>query len=238
MTSGGAFGYNVGEGNEIMNERLNEVLESKEVLIFDFDGTMTGTEHFNYLVHKKNWKKYGIDLTEDEYKKVMGKTVVDLKERIKDDYGDINAQVLINEYVNGFLELTKNEDLTMYPFVQQALQNSDGKKIYILSNQSTRIIDACIEKWGIRDKFEKIISLMDLKDLKKIDYYRDTEKYFGAPQADCVLFEDTQKNIDDGMSCGIYTVAVKHQFNNPVADLIIDVTSKGSECCQCKCCHK
>ena len=78
MTSGGAFGYNVGEGNEIMNERLNEVLESKEVLIFDFDGTMTGTEHFNYLVHKKNWKKYGIDLTEDEYKKVMGKTVVDL----------------------------------------------------------------------------------------------------------------------------------------------------------------
>lgn len=210
-----------------MNERLNEILESKKVLIFDFDGTMTDTEHFNYLVHKKNWKKYGIDLTVDEYKAVMGKTVVDLKERIKDGYGDVDAHTLIDEYINGFLELTKNDSLPMYPYVQQVLKNCDGKKVYILSNQSARIINACLEKWGITNKFDKIISLIDAKDIKKIDYYRDTEKYFGAPQADCVLFEDTQKNIDDGMACGIYTVAIKHQFNNPVADLIIDVTDTG-----------
>lgn len=222
-----------------MDERLNEVLENKKVLIFDFDGTMTDTEKFNYLVHKKNWRKYGIDLTEDGYKEIMGKPVVDIKERVKSTYGDIDLdeRTLIDEYIDGFIELTQNEELPLFAYIQDIMQNCEDKKLYILSNQSTRIIGACLEKWGIKNKFTKIISLLKEKDIKKIDYYRDTEKFFGATQADCVLFEDTQKNIDDGMSCGIFTVGIKHQFNNPVADLIIDVTdNKNKGRCKCKCC--
>ena len=208
-----------------MNEKLKEILKDKKVLIFDFDGTMLGTERFNYLVHKKNWKKYGIDLTEDGYRDVMGKTVIEIKSSIETDV-DVDEQTLIDEYINGFLELTKSENLPMFDYFYDLMQSCDGKKLYILSNQSTKIIDSCLQKWGIKDKFEKVISLIDSIDVKKIDYYRNTEKYFGAPQADCVLFEDTQKNIDDGMLCGIFTVGIKHKFNNPIADFVVDTNVK------------
>lgn len=202
---------------------LDNLLQDKSTFIMDFDGTIADTEPLNFLVIKDLIAREGEVFTEDAFQKIVGKTAFEYMDTINQIYGtNIKVEDVIDDYVDLFRQKAREEALPYFPYIDKLLAQYGDREIVVVSNQFADILDTMLTRWGIRDKFKRIISC-PIDKIKKQALYDDTIKYLGVPQHNCVLFEDAQRYIDYGKGVGFVTIGVENKYNKGkiVADYII-----------------
>lgn len=202
---------------------LDNLLKDKSTFIMDFDGTIADTEPLNFLVIKDLIAREGEVFTEDVFQKIVGKTAFEYMDTLNQIYGtNIKVEDVIGDYVDLFRQKAREVDLPHFAYIDKLLAQYGDRKIVVVSNQFSDILDTMLSRWGIRDKFSRIISC-PVDNIKKQTLYDDTVKYLGAAQNECALFEDAQRYIDYGKSVGFVTIGVENKYNkNKIsADYII-----------------
>lgn len=208
-----------------MDNKLINALSKKEIFIFDFDGTIASTDKFVYGASRRVLAQDGIDFTLDDYASFFGKDAFEycniINELFKTNYTfEDFAKRFLTEYHKIEIELESQP----YNYILDLIKSLPNKRKVILSNALENAISPLLEKWEILDNFENIYSCANL-NIKKSQFYADTRKYFNVEQKDCVVFEDTQRYLDEAAKLGIMTVGIEHtDRNNKIsADYIIKV---------------
>ena len=207
---------------------INEILRDKSTFIMDFDGTIADTEPLNYLVIKELVARQGTVFTECDFEKIVGRSAAEYLTEINKILGTtLRLEEVANEYIDLFRQCAHDIALPHYKYIDRLLEQYGDRTIYIVSNQFDDIIESMLKRWGIIDKFKKVVSCPVVK-MTKQELFSDTQKFFNAKSRDCVLFEDAQRYLDFGKSIGFDTIGVENRYNlgKITADYIIHNADK------------
>ena len=195
-------------------KELDEIVKDKDVLIFDFDGTMANTEKFHWLAHEQILKPFNVVLTQQDIDKYMGnpdKNIVKFYER------DFNVKFEEKDFIKRrtdiFSDLAINNNLQPFKYFKYLVENyKHKKKFYILSAQVGFVLEKFVKHWGLEETFVKVYSAVDL-NIAKDELLKQINKNFNCDYSNAVLFEDVNKYIKIAKSYGLKTVGVEHIHN-------------------------
>ena len=208
-----------------MNKKMCDLINAKKVILMDFDGTVADTEPLNYLTWVKCMNDYGLEFNEDYFKKIIGKSLTEIASTLEEIYqSKFSKQDFLNglpKFIETFKELEQKNDVKIFDYVYDILNNFENTPKYIVSNQSKEIINSVLSKHDIDKKFVKIISCMEEKTNKE-KIYENAEQIFNVKPCECLLCEDMDKYIEMGKKFGMATIGVQHKYNKKiVADYVI-----------------
>ena len=210
-----------------MNKKMCDLINAKKVILMDFDGTVADTEPLNYLTWVKCMNDYGLEFNEDYFKKIIGKSLTEIASTLEEIYqSKFSKQDFLNglpKFIETFKELEQKNDVKIFDYVYDILNNFENTPKYIVSNQSKEIINSVLSKHGIDKKFVKIISCIEEKTNKE-KIYENAEQIFNVKPCECLLCEDMDKYIEMGKKFGMATIGVQHKYNKKiVADYVINM---------------
>ena len=210
-----------------MNKKMCDLINAKKVILMDFDGTVADTEPLNYLTWVKCMNDYGLEFNEDYFKKIIGKSLTEIASTLEEIYqSKFSKQNFLNglpKFIETFKELEQKNDVKIFDYVYDILNNFENTPKYIVSNQSKEIINSVLSKHGIDKKFVKIISCMEEKTNKE-KIYENAQQIFNVKPCECLLCEDMDKYIEMGKKFGMATIGVQHKYNKKiVADYVINM---------------
>ena len=216
-----------------MEHNLKALLKDKKVFIFDFDGTLYNAHQFMYQIFKSGLKNKDIDLTFEDFCDIKDKC-----ETINDYINCINIKfntnLTLTEAYLKYIELSSGlENLqTYYSYFDDIKNSFPQTRFIILSNQDDKVINKFLNSWKLDNKFEKVISCSKI-GLDKDFIYKNFYELFNVKASDCVVFEDTQKHIDNTSMLGFKTVAIEHKFNKGKikGDYNLNVDDYNEKCC-------
>lgn len=173
-----------------------------KTLIFDLDGTMANTEPYHWRAHRKVFAEYGIELTNDDIEKYIGHNDMQIYTMAGEDYGiDFDVKQCSEDKVREFLRINKDIVIPMYEEIREAILASNDN--YIITSQKREIVDMLLKRWGINDKFKKIVSLYDTGNSKIETFYK-----LDIPKESVVWFEDSFHTVMEIIGEGIKCVQV------------------------------
>lgn len=210
-----------------MNKKMCDLINAKKVILMDFDGTVADTEPLNYLTWVKCMNDYGLEFNEDYFKKIIGKSLTEIASTLEEIYqSKFSKQDFLNglpKFIETFKELEQKNDVKIFDYVYDILNNFENTPKYIVSNQSKEIINSVLSKHDIDKKFVKIISCMEEKTNKE-KIYENAQQIFNVKPCECLLCEDMDKYIEMGKKFGMATIGVQHKYNKKiVADYVINM---------------
>jgi len=192
---------------------IDNILDGKKIFVFDFDGTIINSEPLHWTAHKECLKDYGVTITSDDIKRYIGTTDKYIYSTIKNEFKlNYDVEKMILKKVEKFLELAEEKNIKPFKYFEEILGNYENVSFNILSSQHMEILEKFLEKWGIRKRFDTIISVSDT-GIDKKEVYKNTFKYYKCNQEDVVLFEDSMKCLELAKKEGINTVGIEMEYN-------------------------
>lgn len=207
---------------------LTETLSEKKLFIFDMDGTITDTEPCHYEAYRKTIEAIcpGNTITEDEFLRCyVGHPETEiyalLKEKKQIEFDD---DLFFITRIDNLFVIVNERRLTTAPFYWQLETMFTDAEFITLTSQRASVLSRFREviDYG---KISRFISVADL-GYGKGDVLRNTEKYLGYKQSECVIFEDFAPTLHVAMDVGVTAVGVKHDFNAITdcdCDFLIDI---------------
>ena len=193
-------------------DKVNLDLSEIQAVIFDMNGTMIDDMGF----HKKAWikfcKKYGLDLTEEEFKqKFSGKKNT-----------DILPEVLGRELSSDEIKKLSEEKETLYreiyaPYMKEIPGLKDLINMIKSKNLKVAIATTAIEPnrkfvldaLGLENKFDVILGDEHVANGKPHpEIYLETAKKLEVDASKCLVFEDTPPGVEAGKNAGMKVVGV------------------------------
>ena len=196
------------------------MIEKIKYAIFDMDGTLVDSlGFFDYL-----WKEIGVKYFSDPTfrvdpnldKRIRTKTLKDAVKEIRDAY-------LPNESVDELLKLSSDMLEEHYKMrvsakrgVLDFLNNlkARGVKMCVASATEPRLIKYSVERCGLEDYFEFIISCTEVGAGKdKPDVFLEAIKRLGGTISESCVFEDSFIALETAERAGFMTVGVYDKNN-------------------------
>ena len=211
--------------NKFISKDIQKMLESKDVFIFDFDGTISSTDKLLFAVFKRFCKDYGYDFTKKEYDAIRGIPSSDVYSRLKELLKkDFSQKEMMIKYLNYCDEIAKEDKLKCYDYVREVIALFPNKKYAIASNNIKHFLIDRVNEFGLENYFKDIFEC-GASGIDKQYVYENVKDLLGIEQNRCVVFEDSQKYIDSAKSFKITTVGLVHDYNKDLkADYIIDLS--------------
>jgi HAD superfamily hydrolase (TIGR01509 family) len=186
-------------------------------VIFDMDGVLVDSE--------KHWENYQYKFIssivtswdEHNHRRLLGMSIKDIHLLLTQEFGlkmdfvefSLNQDTLAKEV---YLEKT-----ALYPGVLELLGlcKDGGKKTAICSSSSYRWINAVVERFGLGQYFDLIVSAeaIDNKSKPFPDVYVHTLKELNSLAGDSMAIEDSKNGIMAAKGAGIYCYGYLNGFN-------------------------
>lgn len=193
-------------------EDLNLLLKSKKMYLFDFDGTLADTETLHWKAYNICLKRFNIILKEKNIKKYIGHQETNIYKMIQEDFNiTFDEKEFFEERIKYYLQLVKSENLQPFPYVLRLLEKSNVE-FNILSSNRLPVLEAVLNIWGLRKKFNKIISAAT-NNIEKSDAIYNVEQYFDFDKREIVLFEDSNRYLNIGKINKITSIGIEHFYN-------------------------
>jgi len=198
-------------------------------VVFDMDGLMFDTENIYTMVGTQLLQRRGHAFSEELKNEVMGLRPQPTFEAMIRRHGlDCTWQELAHESNRIFIGLL-DEHLRAMPGLFELLDALEAAEIpkAIATSSGRKMTDACLGPFGLRDRFEFILTAEDILCGKPDpEIYLTAAKRLSLPPQQILVLEDSQNGCLAGAAAGALTVAVPslhsrlHDFS--AAALVID----------------
>ena len=185
-----------------------------KAVIFDMDGVIVDSEPAHEEVCKRRFKELNINVTDEEYSTFVGVSNKDMWTRLKENYGlKETVEELISIHLKAIMDDFRERDEKPIPGVERLLENlkAEGIKIALASSSPMENIELVLEKFGIGDYFESVISGENLERGKPApDIFLKSAEKLGVNPENCVVIEDSHNGVKAAKAAGMKCVGFKN----------------------------
>lgn len=206
-----------------------------KALLFDLDGTLVLTEKYHSEAFRHSLAPLGIEYTyENHLARYSGRGNQEILEMILTENGK-PLSLLPGLSAAKKAEYNRLVEENGIPTVQGAKKflalaksASPALKLAIASSTTKQNAALALEKTGIKDFFELIVTREDVKETKPCpDIFLFTAKKLGVEPNEAVVFEDSPRGIEAAerggfASVGLATLVPAEKLEEAGADLIIE----------------
>ncbi|MBS1781299.1 MAG: hexitol phosphatase HxpB [Bacteroidetes bacterium] len=189
--------------------------------LFDMDGLLFDTEPLWGISMLRVAEKHGIPITRERFKDTRGFHIYEVTEfwSVKYPWEGKSSQEVAEEILDDIIALTKIEGRIM-PGVLNALKmfKAEGFKIGLASSSPTRMIEALVEHFGIREYFDCLTSADEVELGKPHPaVFMHCATQLGAKPINCVVLEDSVNGMISGKAARMKVIAIPEpiHFDDP-----------------------
>ena len=183
--------------------------------IFDMDGVLIDSQPLHYEVQLQVLKACGHDATLSTVAPYSGMSTPDLWNKAKEDLGlTQEPEELIKMAEQFMLDLFANTNLQPIEGIPTLLEGikAMGIKLGVASSSPPELIKMVLNKIGIADRFDIIVSGEDVAEGKPApDIYLAAAEKAGVTPNMCIAIEDAPVGIAAAKNAGCVCIA----FSNP-----------------------
>ncbi|MDN5324445.1 MAG: beta-phosphoglucomutase [Thermosipho sp. (in: thermotogales)] len=186
-----------------------------KAVIFDMDGVITDTVPIHFKAWKKMFENHGYNFDFQTYKeKVDGKPRLDGISSVATDASSKELIKMANEKQSYFLEFVEEDPPKVFEDTMnliKILKNNNIKIAVASSSKNTKFI---LEKIGILDLFETVVTGFDFKKGKpNPEIFLIASERLGIHPKNCVVIEDSIEGIKAGNNAGMKTIGIARHGN-------------------------
>jgi beta-phosphoglucomutase family hydrolase len=200
-----------------------------KAVIFDMDGLMVDTEPLYSQAMQQVAQKRGKCFTLELKQKIMGRLAIDSMRIFKEALGlNESPEEILEEREKIYGKLIAQEIKPM-PGLFKVLELLDkmGIRKAIASSSKRCWIELIIDKLGIRNQFEIIVSGQEIQRGKpNPDIYLLAAKKLNLKPQQCLVIEDATSGVKSAKSANMKCIAIPNQFTQGLdfsgADLVLN----------------
>ena len=186
--------------------------KTMEAIIFDMDGVLVDSEPFHREIEKKLFKRFQLNITEEEHNTYMGKASDVMWSEIirnKNLSLDVCEMVKVNyqeskKYFSGLSHINPISG------VVDLLNELRNKRIpmAVASSSDQDTVELIMEKSGLNEYFRYLVSSSKIgKSKPEPDIFLYTAKLMNTLPEKCVVIEDSANGIKAAKAANMYCVA-------------------------------
>lgn len=192
------------------------MLENKEAVIFDLDGTLIDSMWVWQSVDDLYIEKYNIVKPDDFYETMEGMSYTEVAEYFKDEFKlSMSVDEIKQEWLDLTIELYRDE-VQLKKFVLEILEylKEHNIKIGLATSSSRELVEAVLGGRGIRHYFDAICTSCEVQAGKPApDVYLKVAKDLQIESCKCLVFEDVPKGVMGGKNASMTVCAVEDKGN-------------------------
>jgi phosphoglycolate phosphatase len=183
-----------------------------KALIFDFDGTIADSFETLLAIFEEVTKRPE-KLTASELKELRGQSLKEIIRYLKIRRWQIPRLILKAKK----MVAVKIVDIKTFPGMPETLRqlNKDGRKMYVMSTNSSVNINKFLKKNKLDECFTKVYGDIGLRS--KSSALKKVIKKEKLKADDCTYIGDEVRDIEAAKKAGVTSVAVAWGFNYPEA---------------------
>lgn len=202
-------------------------------VIFDMDGLLIDSEPLWVRAEMEVFAEVGVSLREEDCARTKGLRTDDVVaywyERRRDVWApDVSPAALEARLVARVAELVRSSGVAL-PGIPDALAaaRGDGRKIALASSSPMAIIDAALERLGLRDTFDVVRSAQHEPFGKPHPgIFLATASALGVAPTQCVVIEDSVTGVIAAKAARMACIAIpfdhpKHEARFVLADVVV-----------------
>ncbi len=185
-----------------------------KAIIFDFDGVIVLSEQGRFSALQHLGKRYGIQISDDLFRKIIGRTTHDFFELNFPDLDADKLQKLMHDYQVEYKDRVIDHVVPI-AFTNEFIRSYHGNKwLAVASGSDTRVLDTLLKHLGLHDKFARIVGKEHVtKHKPDPEAYLYTAKELGLSPAECVVVEDTAVGAEAANNAGMKVFALLNGIN-------------------------
>ena len=190
-----------------------------ECFIFDMDGLMFDTGHLAYRAYLKSAKKHQYEVNHNVYYHLTGRTEADIREGMKELYGEEVPSDEWRDSMNQFKEEILAEEKRVYKkkgLVEiLAFAKEKGVKVALASSNKREKIEYFLKIEGVQDYIDYIVAGDEVRNGKP-----DPEIFLAACKKaevmpnHAVVFEDSAAGIEAARRAGIFSILIEDDISD------------------------
>lgn len=196
-------------------------------VLWDMDGVLVDTGEFHYQAWHSVLAEYGLEFTREFHRKTFGMNNTGILSRLMGE--DLTPELLseISEWKEARFRAAIQGRAQPLPGVRAWLQRLQdaGFKQGIASSAPMANIDALIDELELRDRFDTIVSGLDLPGKPEPVLFLRVAKQLGIAPESCIVVEDAVAGVEAAKRAGMKCIAVTTTNEAEAlaaADIIVD----------------
>lgn len=190
-----------------------------EGFIFDMDGVIVNSEPVHYKLIKKTYEKYGKSFTHEDHKSITGMSYLDIWEKFVREHSlDIDKMIIHREHTKALLsEIENSKDVEISKGIIDLIHDlkKNNVKLAVASSSAPILINAVLERFGIRENFEVIVSGEELpKSKPHPDVFLKALEKLKISANKALVVEDSTNGIKAAKAAGIKCLAFLNENEN------------------------
>ncbi len=185
---------------------------NRKFVLFDFDGVIADTENSNAAYLQKALSVYGIKLTAEDRKKLIGTKNKEYVSQLLSRSPIPVTQEELKETRIKMGNTYENGDICEEKGIRKLIDmiRKRGMKTALVSSTSAKLIITALNRLQMMDMFDVIVCGDMYKEPKpNPEGYKRAMDYLKASPEECVVVEDSQVGILAGKQAGAYVIAYK-----------------------------
>jgi len=194
-----------------LTQELTTVLNGKQVLIFDFDGTIADTSPLHAAAFERVLSPLGLNLP---YSSIAGMKTADAMVFCAKTCGQVLTTEKLNSLVTAKQKLVREMmriQLVPLPGVDQFLQwAKQHYRLSLATSASRQTVEFALEKLGYAGWFDPLVCSDDVERAKPFpDLFLKALEHTKCRSSQALVFEDSEAGIMAAKNAGIAHIKIR-----------------------------
>lgn len=186
-----------------------------KAIIFDMDGVLIDSEPVHLEAHRRLMEKLGLEFNRQYYMQFIGSTTEHMWNKMKEDFGITLTNDELMKMSDEFVK--EINGVEGYPVMAGASKlikklHNAGLKLAVASSSGMERINSSLEKLGVTDMFDVVVSGMTVENPKPApDTFLEAARKLKCTPDECIVIEDSL----NGMKAAKNAEMICVMYENP-----------------------